>query len=80
MEGRQSDALLRRLNTMSHKITTRQRYERYRAKHPAPMSYKAWLYFREQGAKGGALSDNDKVAAGRAGVEARRKMELCKPS
>lgn len=59
---------------MSRKLTIRERYAKYRDKHEFPMSYKAWLQFREWGAKGGSLSDNDKVAAGMAGVEARKKI------
>lgn len=59
---------------MSRKLTVRERYQNYAARHPKPLPYKVWLQFREWGGIGGRLSDNDKSAAGKAGAAAKKKL------
>ncbi len=43
----------------------RERYETYAAKHPSPISFMSWLWFRKQGSKGasgGKLATNQSTA------------------
>ena len=56
---------------MSELSEARKAYGRYSKRHPVPMSFKCWMYFRTQGAKGGKLSKNDKVKAGKLGALVR---------
>lgn len=53
------------------KTALRERYQRYAGKHPAPMSFKAWLFFREQGLLGARLSTTNHSAAGKTGMAKR---------
>jgi len=53
------------------KSDLRERYQRYAGKHPSPMSFKAWMYFREQGLIGAQKSTTNHSEAGKIGMAKR---------
>jgi len=52
------------------KPTLAERYKAYAIKHPSPISFMSWLWFRKQGQAGGKLATNQS-AAGKASAKKR---------